>query len=91
MGDARQLADFVFEGGGVKDIGLVGAYSVLSTRYRPANVAGTSAEAIVGALVAAGYTAAALQTRRGWPRSARAGASSTTAAPPTACRSSGRW
>ncbi len=61
MGDARQLADFVFEGGGVKDIGLVGAYSVLSTRYRPANVAGTSAEAIVGALVAAGYTAAEMQ------------------------------
>src|SRR5829696_5646147 len=54
--------DLVFEGGGLKGIGLVGAYSVLEERgYRPQNVAGTSAGAIVAALVAAGYTAAELR------------------------------
>lgn len=61
MADDRALADFVFEGGGVKGIGLVGAYSVLEERYRPANVAGTSAGAIVAALVAAGYRAGEMQ------------------------------
>ena len=50
--------DLVFEGGGVKGIGLVGAYSILEERgYRPVNMAGTSAGAIVAALVAAGYSA----------------------------------
>ncbi|MHB8170788.1 MAG: patatin-like phospholipase family protein [Thermincolia bacterium] len=51
-------ADVVFEGGGVKAIALVGAL-VLAERlgYRWVNVAGTSAGALVGALVAAGYTA----------------------------------
>ena len=54
--------DLVFEGGGLKGIGLVGAYSVLEERgYRPQNVAGASAGAIVAALVAAGYTAAELR------------------------------
>jgi NTE family protein len=49
--------DLVFEGGGVKGIALVGAYSVLEERgYQPNNVAGTSAGAIVAALVAAGYS-----------------------------------
>ncbi|MGH2820117.1 MAG: patatin-like phospholipase family protein, partial [Actinomycetota bacterium] len=48
-------ADLVLEGGGVKGIGLVGAYSVLAERgYEVRRVAGTSAGAIVGALVAAG-------------------------------------
>jgi NTE family protein len=56
-------ADLVFEGGGVKGIGLVGAYSVLEKNgYVPANVAGTSAGAIVGSLVAAGYSAGDLRT-----------------------------
>lgn len=48
--------DAVFEGGGVKGIGLAGA--VAYTRklgYEFQNVAGTSAGAIVAALVAAGY------------------------------------
>jgi NTE family protein len=52
------VADLVLEGGGVKGIGLVGAVSALHDKgYRfgtPGRVAGTSAGAIVGALVAAG-------------------------------------
>ena len=54
----EKSVDLVFEGGGVKGIGLVGAYSVLEERgYRPVNMAGSSAGAIVAALVAAGYSA----------------------------------
>ena len=60
-GHARDV-DLVFEGGGLKGIALAGAYSVLEERgYRPQNVAGASAGAIVAALVAAGYTAAELR------------------------------
>ncbi len=52
------MADAVFEGGGVKGIGLVGAVAVAEEKgYQWVNVAGTSAGAIVAALVAAGYTA----------------------------------
>ncbi len=55
-------ADLVFEGGGVKGIGLAGAYRELSDRgYAPACVAGTSAGAITAALVAVGYTGAELE------------------------------
>jgi NTE family protein len=51
-------ADLVLEGGGVKGIGLVGAYGTLeSAGYRVRRVAGTSAGAIVGALIAAGMPA----------------------------------
>jgi NTE family protein len=47
--------DIVLEGGGVKGIGLVGALEELTAAgYRPNRVAGTSAGAIVGALLAAG-------------------------------------
>ncbi len=54
--------DLVFEGGGVKGIALVGAYSVLEEHgYSPQNMAGASAGAIVAALVAAGYSAAELR------------------------------
>ncbi|CAN5683928.1 patatin-like phospholipase family protein [soil metagenome] len=62
-GNERQkTADLVFQGGGVKGIGLVGAYSVLEERgYRPVNMAGASAGAIVAALVAAGYSAEELR------------------------------
>jgi NTE family protein len=50
-------ADFVFEGGGVKGIGLAGAYWELYDRgYRAECVAGTSAGAINASLVAVGYT-----------------------------------
>ena len=48
-------ADLVLEGGGVKGIGLVGAIARLAAEgYEFKRVAGTSAGAIVGALVAAG-------------------------------------
>lgn len=48
-------ADLVLEGGGVKGIGIVGAYSVLhDAGYRFHRIAGTSAGAIVGSLIAAG-------------------------------------
>ena len=47
--------DLVLEGGGVKGIGLVGAYEKLhKADYRVRRVAGTSAGAIIGALIAAG-------------------------------------
>jgi NTE family protein len=50
-------ADLVLEGGGVKGIALAGAISTLQEAgYRFHRVAGTSAGAIVGALVAAGIT-----------------------------------
>ena len=57
-------ADAVFEGGGVKGIGLVGALAVAEERgYRWQNVAGTSAGAIVAALVAAGFGAAEIKAK----------------------------
>ncbi len=56
MTDTKPLvADLVLEGGGVRGIGLVGALSELSKKgYSFHRVAGTSAGAIVGSLVAAG-------------------------------------
>ncbi len=58
----EKYVDLVFEGGGVKGIALVGAFSVLEERgYEPQNMAGASAGAIVAALVAAGYTATELR------------------------------
>ena len=58
----RSYCDLVCEGGGVKGIGLAGAFSVLEEHdFRPQNVAGTSAGAITAALIAAGYTAAELK------------------------------
>jgi len=55
-------ADAVFEGGGVKGIGLVGAVAVAEERgYQWVNVAGTSAGAIVTSLMAAGYSAAEMK------------------------------
>jgi predicted acylesterase/phospholipase RssA len=54
----EKRADLVFEGGGVKGIALAGAFSVLEQRgFETKNVAGTSGGAVVGSLVAAGYTA----------------------------------
>ncbi|PTL75375.1 patatin-like phospholipase family protein [Vitiosangium sp. GDMCC 1.1324] len=51
-------ADAVFEGGGVKGIGLVGALECMADRgVQLQNVVGTSAGAIAAALVAAGYSA----------------------------------
>ncbi len=48
--------DAVFEGGGVKGIGLVGAVQVVEKAgYKFENLAGTSAGAIVASLLAVGY------------------------------------
>ena len=58
----KQMINAVFEGGGVKGIGLVGAVSVTEERgYQFANVAGTSAGAIISTLIAAGYSASELK------------------------------
>ena len=55
-------ADLVLEGGGVKGIGLVGAYASLTDAgYEFHRIAGTSAGAIVGALIAAGMQPAQLE------------------------------
>jgi len=55
--------DAVFEGGGVRGIGLVGAVSVVEEAgYTFEHVAGTSAGSIVAALIAAGYNARELTT-----------------------------
>ena len=62
MAATENYADFVFEGGGVKGVGLAGALATLEERgYRPQNDAGTSAGAISAALLAAGYSAAELR------------------------------
>ena len=51
----EQWCDLVLEGGGVKGLGLVGAYAQLHANgYRVRRVAGTSAGAIIGSLVVAG-------------------------------------
>ncbi|MCF6094172.1 patatin-like phospholipase family protein [Microaerobacter geothermalis] len=52
------LADAVFEGGGVKVLGFLGAISILEREgYQWNRLAGTSAGAIIASLIAAGYTA----------------------------------
>jgi NTE family protein len=53
--------DIVLEGGGVKGTGLVGALEILEAAgYKRCRVAGTSAGAIVGSLLAAGMEVAAM-------------------------------
>lgn len=55
-------ADAVIEGGGVKAIGLVGAiYEAEKRGYEWSRIAGTSAGAIIGAMLASGYTAEELR------------------------------
>jgi predicted acylesterase/phospholipase RssA len=50
-------ANAVFEGGGMRAIGIVGALTYLDTQnYEWQHIAGTSAGAIIAALLAAGYT-----------------------------------
>ncbi len=59
----KQMINAVFEGGGVKGIGLVGAVSITEELgYQFANVAGTSAGAIISTLIAAGYSAPELKS-----------------------------
>jgi len=63
MKESGLKADAVFEGGGVKGIGLVGAIAIAEDKgYQWVNLAGTSAGAIVATLLAAGYNAAELKT-----------------------------
>jgi NTE family protein len=58
MDEHTTWCDIVLEGGGVKGIGLVGAVEVLTKKgYGIRRVAGTSAGAIVGSLIAAGMPA----------------------------------
>lgn len=58
----EKIVDLVLEGGGVKGIGLVGAYSVLEKNgYSLHRIGGTSAGAAIAAMVASGYSAAELQ------------------------------
>ncbi len=60
---ASLSANAVFAGGGVRGIAHVGALAVAEERgYRWLNIAGTSAGALVAALLAAGYSAAELYT-----------------------------
>jgi predicted acylesterase/phospholipase RssA len=62
MSQAEPRVDAVFEGGGVKGIALIGAAAVVEAAGSQFyNLAGTSAGAIVAALLGAGYTAAELQ------------------------------
>ena len=50
--------DAVFEGGGIRGVGYVGAIAEFERQgYKFRNVAGSSAGAIIASLVAAGYTA----------------------------------
>lgn len=53
----KKKANAVFEGGGVKGIGIAGALSVAERYYDWVYVAGSSAGAIIASLVAAGYNA----------------------------------
>jgi len=54
MADTK-WCDLVLEGGGVKGLGLVGAFTMLNgAGYAVRRVAGTSAGAVVGSLIAAG-------------------------------------
>jgi len=54
--------DLVLEGGGVKGLGLVGAFTEINEAgYRVRRVAGTSAGAIIGSLIAAGMPVEGMQ------------------------------
>jgi NTE family protein len=59
----EKRVDLVFEGGGVKGVGLAGAFAYLDEQgFKPQRVAGTSAGAITAALVAAGYSGEELRS-----------------------------
>ncbi|WP_315120417.1 patatin-like phospholipase family protein [uncultured Clostridium sp.] len=58
MNKRKRLADAVFEGGGVKGIAFCGAIKVMEDNgYNWRNIAGTSAGAIIAALLSVGYKA----------------------------------
>ena len=53
----EKVCDIIFEGGGIRGIGLVGAVSALEQNgYKFRKLAGSSAGAIVASLLSAGYT-----------------------------------
>ena len=53
----RKFADIVFEGGGIKGIGLVGALKIFEDNgYHWKNISGNSAGSVVAALVSVGYS-----------------------------------
>ncbi|KFL16373.1 hypothetical protein GT94_04495 [Geobacillus stearothermophilus] len=55
--------DLVFSGGGVKGFALLGAYEAIEEKgLRWKRLAGTSAGALLAALLAAGYTAREIAT-----------------------------
>ncbi|MGH4119597.1 patatin-like phospholipase family protein [Clostridium sp.] len=63
MYSKRKFADAVFEGGGIKGIGLVGALKIFEINgYQWKNLSGTSAGSIVASLVAVGYSAEEIKT-----------------------------
>ncbi len=84
--DERHRADGVFEGGGVKGIAFAGAIAAAEKDggvREWVNIAGTSAGAIVAALLAVGYDAAGLQrilNDAKYPRSPTAGSAASGAA-----------
>lgn len=56
------IADAVFEGGGIRGIGYVGALNYMEERgYRWVRAAGTSVGALIASLITAGYTARELK------------------------------
>ncbi len=59
----KKKANAVFEGGGVKGIGMAGALTVAGKYYDWVYVAGTSAGAIIAAMIAAGYTPEEIRDR----------------------------
>lgn len=61
--DSSKNVDLVLEGGAVWGVALVGAVCTLEEQgYIPQNIAGTSAGAIVAALLAAGYSGAEIRS-----------------------------
>jgi len=59
---SRKFADIVFEGGGIKGIGLVGALNTFEKNgYQWKNICGNSAGSIVASLVAVGYSASEIK------------------------------
>ena len=57
----KKKIDAVFQGGGVRGIGFVGAVARIEQDYEFANLAGTSAGSIIAGLLAVGYTAAEIE------------------------------
>src|SRR5579875_857595 len=63
---SARVADAVFEGGGMRALAHLGALAVAEERgYRWYRLAGTSAGAMIAALIAAGYSAAELHAIMG--------------------------